>query len=195
MATERQLKRLYWPGWAAAVRANWRREKGRVVVAPGAAANPWRDQVELAAEGMGASALAVVDWDWLRHAAHWVALGRDVSSKALNNGQLDRVLVLFRLLANPLDLQAVLDWQAPGRPDRRRTEWAMRHLPHTDGYVRSVCSAKFGTRRWESLEDRALHQLLMTLKNRPASRRGAETRESRDAGPMNANLEATHEPF
>jgi hypothetical protein len=100
-----------------------------------------------------------------RHACHVVALGADKSSTQLTNAELDRILALFKLLADPDDLSATLAWNNPQEEKRKRMLWWIQNNC-VESYVVEVCRQKFQTDDLESLNFKQLGQLHMTLKNR-----------------------------
>jgi hypothetical protein len=102
----------------------------------------------------------------VRHACHVVALGRDRSSKCLTAAEADRVVCLFRLLADPLDLGAMVEWEKPRRLDRTRLLWRVNYGRHKMPYVWAVARDKFGEPNPERLSDEQLHDLVRTLANR-----------------------------
>ncbi len=167
-----QTKRLYWPAWARVVRAHgWRMKLSRMPAAPrpdwgiGVAAEQYH-QVIVAAQQRALDHARSITPDDLRHACHQVALGRDRSSRDFSNAELDRVLALFRLLADDADLSAVVELSHPEVSAQRRVEFAFgRYFP---GYVAFLCHARFGTRDWRAIsaaQQRDLLRLLRLRKN------------------------------
>lgn len=67
--------------------------------------------------------------DHLRHACHYVALGKDKSSDNLTNAELDQVLAVFRLMADPDDLKSIIDRDHPEHAERRRLVVLCRRQP------------------------------------------------------------------
>jgi hypothetical protein len=100
-----------------------------------------------------------------RHACHVVVLGVDKSSTQLTNAELDRILALFKLLADPDDLSATLAWNNPSEEKRKRMLWWIQNNC-VESYVVEVCRQKFQTDDLESLNFKQLGQLHLTLKNR-----------------------------
>jgi len=100
-----------------------------------------------------------------RHELHVQALGKDVSSSALTNAQLDLVIAEFQAIIDPSNLEAQLrqlnqvrkrlTWKVameqtsllavllgePARPDRQAAQ----------AYIRAVCRDKFGTEDFAGL--------------------------------------------
>ena len=90
-----------------------------------------------------------------RHALHVRALGRDVSSKTLNNNQLDEVLKVFRAVARSADVGAQIRLQDQ---ERERTLYAIEKqlrcvalYRDADAYLATVIKEKF--RGAKSLDD------------------------------------------
>lgn len=108
----------------------------------------------------------------VRHACHRIALGRDVSSTEMSAAEADRVVLLFRLLADPTDLGAVMTWDRQGpRYNRGRLMWAVRNSGHDAEYIRHICRAKFrGQEDPARLTDPELHDLVRTLSSRARAR-------------------------
>jgi hypothetical protein len=140
--------------------------------------------------------------DDYRHACHLVAFGRDLSSSALSNAQLDRILALFKLLADPDDLAAWLTWNNPQESARTRLLYWLRNNC-VESYIVQLSRERFHTANWESLDYADLRQLHMTLKNRQNSRktpggsgRAATTRERPASAFVNVsrNTEPETEP-
>lgn len=169
---EAQAKRLYFPAWNRAFAANWYHDRGTAVRRQGRFCQEL-DQVEAVAAERARQRSCRVTANELRHACHLVALGLDKSSLDLSNRELDQVLALFRVLADPDDLSARIALDHPEKDARRRLEWAVRNCGLPEAYVRTVCSSKFGTHNWRGLDDLPLRQLMVTLKCRAKARREA----------------------
>lgn len=158
-------RKVYFRLWAAALKTCWTRsgksftrcssDDLAVEVDGLAFAAAWQEQRGITA-------------DDLRHAAHRVALGRDKSSSKLSNRDLDRVWALFRLLADPLNLAARLEWEHPERGARRRHD-AVIHTAVPEAYARHVAGDKFGTRNLDALTDEQTAALATTLRQRQAA--------------------------
>lgn len=107
--------------------------------------------------------------DLLRHSCHVIALGRDKSSKHLNNAEVDRLLACFRLLINPLDLRALGEWNDATAGELRRLDAVI--LAHPPAYVDALCrSPRFNCADWRTLPLWQRRQLAMTLSARARSR-------------------------
>ena len=188
--TESQAKKMYWPAWGLAFRANWVRDRGTV-----RQVRDWADGsigARVWAEGVAAARQLVrgVTADDLRHACHVVALGRQVSSSKLTNSELDRVMSIMRHLADPDDLDAVMDIEDPDRAARRRKEWWIANCGLPAGYVATVSAAKFGSADPSTLSMRDLTDLVRTLQMRLRARQAR-----RDAAPAPTAPPAVDEPF
>lgn len=194
--TEAQKFHFYFPAWNACVRAHgWRKEKGRLVGAGLSTLDPRPSTEELAkvltfAHQRAITAGRSVTTEDLRHAAHIVALGRDKSSADLTNAEVDRVVTLFKLLADPDNLSVRLDWDAYLRGEDpgsvKRVEFYIRKCP--EAYVRSLSASLFGTRIWENLTVKQKARLSMTLANRRPKQVGTsrcDVRAAQRAVPTN----------
>ena len=187
--TARQQKALYFPAWNAAAKAcgwNKKHSASSASSAVNHSSNPLLNDLHqrictIARERAQAAGLSGPSGQEFRHACHIVAFGRDKSSADLSNAELDRILALFRLLADPDDLGAMLAWQSPAEGQRKRLLHFIRH-ECVESYVAEVCRQKFGTDNWQGLDTADLRQLHMTLKNRPAARRAGGTRSIRVHG-------------
>ncbi len=213
--TEAQKFHFYFPAWTACVKANgWRKEKGRLQLSGqqaevGDQTSDFRPPTseELAkvltfATQRALTAGRSLTVDDLRHGCHVLALGRDKSSEDLTNTEVDRVVCLFKLLADPDDLTARLAWDAYERGEDpgavKRVEYFIRKCP--DAYVRAVSHGLFGTRTWENLTVAQKRRLSMTLANRkPAvsSQRSEASHPTSDLCPQTAGHvpDPDNEPF
>lgn len=169
--TDAQRTRLYFPAWHLGFRASWEKDlTGALILSQVGALNDWAGEVDLAAR-VRICRHSVPTADDLRKAGHLVAVGRPMSSKEMTNRQLDRVLVLWRLLTDPTDLHAVIAWQQSGRPDETRLRWCVEHCGFESAYIAALCRDRFGTSRWETLDIHRLHQLVVTLEERRRARK------------------------
>jgi hypothetical protein len=99
----------------------------------------------------------------LRHAAHQLALGSDKPTNTLSNRDLDLLFAVFQHLAQP----TLIPLQQADSGERRR------HLHFLQNRVipsalRSLALDTCKTEDIDTLTTRQLHQLVITLKNRPA---------------------------
>ena len=166
--TPMQRKRLYFPAWQSAWKRNWVMDGATVVAVgePDVSVRAILDQMEVIALQRARAAGRGMTADDLRHAGHVVALGRPVSSNDLDNRDLDRVMSLWRLLADPEDLSAVMAWEKPATAERRRMEWFVQNSGLPREYVLEICQKRFHCGDPLKLDDAPLHQLVVTLKMR-----------------------------
>jgi hypothetical protein len=169
--TAKQRTRFYFPAWAAAARVHgWKTEGGRII---GQRQECWASpelnavyqRIWNLAEHWAANDARALTPDDFRHACHVAALGRDASSANLGNDQVDKVVALFKLLADPDDLRATMAWMSPDEARRRRMLWWIRSNC-VESYVVAVCREKFHTDEPAGLRFDQLSQLHMTLRNR-----------------------------
>ncbi len=72
------------------------------------------------------------------------------SMKDLGNRTFSRVLVLWSLLIDDTDLQAIIKWENPDQSERESLVKSIeRRAP--DATIRAISANAFGTRDWESL--------------------------------------------
>jgi len=187
--TTKQLLALYFPAWnAAAKNHGWNTKAGRapqtrVEFFGNHQVNGFYQRIwTIALERSGPA--REVSAEHLRHACHLVALGHDKSSHHLTNQELDRVLALFQLLADPDDFRATMAWSNPQEEQRKRMLWWLRNKC-VESYIVEISRQKFGTDDWESLPFESLRQLHMTLHNRAKAQRA----------PAAINLNREVQPF
>lgn len=173
MMTEKQERR-YWRDWAPAWNRNWRIKDKVAVPVPGRRETDYVTEVDAIAAKL---AQGKPDDNAIRRAAHFVACHSAGSHKTLSASQFDRVLMLFKLLADPDNLAATLDWQNPDRAKLKRIQYVLKR-DFTDRYIRHMSNAKFQTPEWELLDYQKTYQLMLTLKARPNA---AKTYEPRNA--------------
>jgi hypothetical protein len=163
----------------------------RVALAAGATTDMGRKVTEMATH-MAARDARKVDAEALRHACHVVALGREKSSKHLTNAELDRVLLVFKLVINGDDLAAVIAWEQPDQGQVKRLTWSIRNTA-PEALIVHVCKDKNGRGDWLNLGTTELRQLLMTLKRiREKQKVSQEAAEVAEAG---AEVGCVEEPF
>ena len=112
------------------------------------------------------SACAAQGWNQsdrdVRMRVHHDALGKAKSTKALTNGDVDRVYAQFRLLCDPVNLRESTRLQNPGIGTMERVLHALGTMPAE--LVQSVCRDKFDRANWRTLSLAQATQLLMTVK-------------------------------
>lgn len=172
--------RWYLREWGRAFSAHWSGSRsGEVLARPGRGPSDLRDAIigiagRLAAQSEDGRLSA----DCIRHACHVRALGKDKGSWSLSNKDLDRVVAVFRLLADELDLKSRLamdrtdaaDSTGEVTADRTRMLYSVQHVDLPQDYVAEILRDKFGTPDARSLSDADLRQAVMTLKARAAAR-------------------------
>lgn len=188
---------LHWGmkiGWGRVCQANdWFMDKGRL--SPDAQHNrelsEYHRKVWNLAQLIAHQDHREIKPDDFRKAAYIVALGKPKSFTAFDNDDLDRVLIIFRLLINPDDLDAMNQQMAyeaydaamaeqarckqlripctvqiPDHPGERRRHIAGIKLKAPEQYILKVSLGKFGTRYWVDLSLEELRQLTRTLSQR-----------------------------
>lgn len=165
--TDKQFKCFYLPAWTRCMSANqWRMSKGRLICEP--QSNPL--VLELSQVWNCATGIAVLDHrgvepNDLRHGCHIIALGRDVSSKRLNNKEVNLVVALFDRLADPDSLRACARHSDPTIAQREGLIKAIQaKAPHA--YVAQISLDQCGTKDWESVSIEHLQNFLRTVSNR-----------------------------
>jgi hypothetical protein len=170
--TPRQTS-AYWRAWGRVVRANrWSMLQGVLHPQATLATSDIHALVWQAAEARAAAKTAPVTADDLRHGCHIAALGRDKSSKDLGTGRdITRLFALFRLLQNPDDIAARIEWgDTAGAADSRRRMIHRIRTAAPQAYTLQICRDRFASvlreSDWESLPLPALRQLVMILAQR-----------------------------
>jgi hypothetical protein len=164
---------LYWRMWSRVVDANdWQMSKGRLAspLAPHGSAHAHR--VLILAGEIAQRQHRSVTADDLRHACHAAAVGREKSHKDLTNAEFSRVLTAFKLLIEPDDLDAQMNWDNPDRDARRSLVASINKIaPHAA--IDAICKNAFQNYNspfWEDLGLDQLKWLIRTLKDRAARR-------------------------
>lgn len=173
--TSKQQRYFYFPAWnQAALAHGWTLVKGRLT---GRRQESWAhaEPAELyqrvweAAYNLARAAHRAVTPEDLRHACHVVALGKDKSSTDMDNQETDRVVTLFRILADPDDLDAILAWTNPENSERKRYVASIRRRADFK-YIDKLCRDKFSgiyiTPFYEDLPMPQLKQLYLTIRAR-----------------------------
>lgn len=181
--TTAQQKRFYFPAWAACAAANsWIMRRGRLQ----ADLELQRGEFELwpePAKGVVFGVLRVaetlaerehraVSAEDLRHGCNYM-VAQEFSSSKLKNNQVTRVENLFRLLSDPWDLDAVMDWLDPREANRKSFIAFLAKVAH-EGILRNISDNAFQTKDWESLPMERLRWLCKQLKGRVENPRAAK---------------------
>lgn len=184
--TEAQQRRFYFPQWnTCAVANDWLMKRGRLSAdldAQRVAYATWPDpagplyaKVVTAAEQIARQEHRAVTADDLRHACNHVACGR-ISSGDLTNTQTTRVVNLFRLLTDPDDLDAVMDWLHPQRQEKQSFIAFLRSRANEATLIAIAMNA-FDTREIEKLEIDQLRFIARQVKNRRQAAGGQQGRQ------------------
>lgn len=88
-----------------------------------------------------------------------IATGRDVvSAQRLSNQDVQRVVAAFRILADPDDLDAVIDYGLTGRSQGALVRWI--EASGLGGpYVESLSRDLYGTSNWRSMAPEPFYRL------------------------------------
>lgn len=84
----------------------------------------------------------------------------------LDNRAFSRVMNLWRLLVEPDDLDAAMNWDHPENDERRRYIAVIKKCARGTAYVGSIAANIYGTRLWEDLDVMALRNLCRILGER-----------------------------
>jgi len=171
---------LYFRAWAAAAQAHgWttragiaaalaRRQAGESWVSPQLTQS--LDTIHLIAADLADRASRSITADDLRHACHWFALGKPKSSTAFSNEDLDRVLALLRLLAQPESIANLIHHETAGQDGKRKRQVHFITRAAAAPYWQSIARAKFGSDDLSALTLPQLTQLALTLRQRMVAR-------------------------
>ena len=99
--------------------------------------------------------------DQHRHEIHTEALGRDKSSKELNNRDLDRIFDHFDSILVLLDGPKTID-RTTAEPGRRLV-YSIQQLGLPEPYIQSISRAQFQSGDWQNLSESQLTRLRYTL--------------------------------
>lgn len=172
--TDNQRKHFYFPAWLACAAAyDWRMVGGRLLAdlaalrercnqLPEPAAGVLYD-VLTAAEKLARQEHRAVVADDLRHACNLVA-GGNASANKLNNGQLSKVVNLFRLLRDPDDLTAVMHWLNPDEADRVSLADHIATLC-PEARLRAIAVNAWNTSEWRDQDASRLRWLLREVRH------------------------------
>jgi hypothetical protein len=164
---------LYWRMWGRVVDANdWRMSKGRLISPLARHTSNLGQRVLVLAAEIAQPQHRSVTADDLRHACHVAAVGHEKSHKDLTNAEFSRVLTTFKLLIEPDDLDAQMDWDNPNRDAHRSLVAGINKIaPHAA--IDAICKNAFDNYNspfWEDLDLDQLRWLIRTLKDRAARR-------------------------
>lgn len=101
------------------------------------------------------------DADLERHAIHLEALGKNKSSKDLNNADLDKIFDAFDSILVIFKGPKTLDRTSTG--PIKRLLWAIDQLGLDAPYIESIAKDNFGTTEWRSLDEKRLIRFRYTL--------------------------------
>lgn len=164
--TENQEK-LYWRLWGRVCHANdWRWAKGRILPTAERDTSEHHQAVWSLAGSIAAQHHRAVTADDLRHACHVHATGRDKTHMDLDKkAEVSRLFTLFKLLIEPNDLDAVMDWENPERDQRRRYVSLIKKYPFAavDKIARARFKGDYHSPFFEDLQLWQLKQLTITL--------------------------------
>ena len=175
--TEAQQRRFYFPVWNTCAVANgWFMVKGRLradLAAQREEYATWSDparevylKVLTAAEQLALADHTAVVADHLRRGCNLVAsAGRHASSGDLTNAETNRVAALFKLLTDPEDLEAVMNWLHPENAEKGSFVSWLKKQAH-EGVLIAISRNAFDTPDWESLPIEKLRWLCKQLKSR-----------------------------
>ncbi|HEX3889441.1 MAG TPA: hypothetical protein VHX90_01205 [Verrucomicrobiae bacterium] len=178
--TEAQQRRFYFPNWNGCAVANgWMMTRGRLradLAAQREEYAPWPDpakelylKVVTTAEQLALAAHRSVTADDLRRGCNYVATGK-ISSGDLDNKQTNRVVTLFKLLADPDDLEAVMNWMHPERQENASFDSFLLKRANEAAII-SISSNAFGTKHWRDLPIEKKRWIAKTVKERQPSRK------------------------
>lgn len=173
--TEAQQRRFYFPVWNTCAVANgWFMVKGRLradVQSQKSEVQGWSEparelclKVLTSAEQLALQQHRGVTADDLRRGCNLVAAGK-VSSGDLDNKQTNRVVALFKLLTDPDDLDAVMNWLHPEKAEHGSFVAFLKKRAH-EGLIITIAQNAFDTKDWESLPIEKLRWLAKELKGR-----------------------------
>lgn len=182
MLSDAQVQ-LYGRQWGAVCRANdWRMARGRLVPEAALELSQLHKEVAALARQHALQNSRSTNVEDLRRGCTARIAKTFCSTKDLDNSQFDRLLILFRLLMNPDDLQGVMDWELYEKYDhakkvglegvedpgvRRRLVGSIRAMSKDrEAYLYAIVRDKFDTCHWEELDLRQLRQLAMTMRQR-----------------------------
>ena len=158
--TPNQHKFFYLKHWTPCARAcQWNTQAG--IWGPGRAAVSPEDAQRLAQVVAHAYQFAKAQHrgpkpDDFRHACHIIALGKNKSSLDFTNDEVERIVCLFRVLAAPDDLDAIMDWDDPARA-KKKNLIVQAQAKAPEAYIATIVRDRY---RRAGLDDLTIPQLL-----------------------------------
>jgi hypothetical protein len=176
----------WWSAGVSVCAANgWRMEKGRLVESAAAsrARSRFHERTWDIAERLAREDHRAVTVNDLRHACYLAAAGKQ-SHLQLSNKEFNRVLSWWKVLADPDDLDAMMEWDSPEIAERRGLVQMIRRNSDP-GYAEEISQRKHRTEFWEDLPIADLRKLAITIKEQA----------KRNAWKAELAGETTGEPF
>lgn len=174
--TEAQIK-FYGRRWGQVCQANqWQMDRGRLVPQARLLEGDQRHEGDKIAADVtklakihAAQNSRAINVEDLRRACVGMVTGTFSSAKDLTNPQFDRLLILFRILIDPDDLDAIMEWSDPKLAEEQRLiRYIKRAAP--DAYTLHITKDRWGTIFWEDLPLSDLKQLSRILAARNHAR-------------------------
>jgi hypothetical protein len=180
--TTAQRQHFYFPAWRVCAKTlGWVMVEGRLVadldgqrVEP--IASPAREErfkvIDLA-ESFARKEHRAVNADDLRHGCNFIASrGKTASAAAMDNRATSMAVRLFSLLADPENLDAVMEWLNPEEADRRDyARWLKRIAP--EATLIAIARNAWDTSDWEAQGMPELRWLAKTVQQRAGQRQGS----------------------
>lgn len=175
--TEKQQKKFYFPAWRRCAEVNdWVMAGSRLqadLVAQRRQFEGWPEPARSAALKLLDYAEALAQQEHrgvtatdLRHGCNLVVTqGREHHSEPLTNQETNRVVVLFQLLQDPDNLDAVMEWENPDLADKRSLVSYIRKCA-PEGTLVAIWRNAYGNIFWEDGDLQQLRWLLKQVKGR-----------------------------
>lgn len=176
---------LHWRRWSAVCKANgWRMAKGRLVdeAARTRLVSRFHEQTWAAAERLALAEHRAVTVNDLRHGSYAAAAGK-TSHSTLTNKEFNRVLTWWKVLVNPDDLSAMMEWDSPEIAERRGLVQMIRNNSGP-GYAEAISARKHGTEFYEDLPIADLRKLSMTISEQRRKRNWKAELRAEPAGQL-----------
>ncbi len=160
----------YWRLWGEACESRgWKMKKGILQQHPSESLQE-SEILQIAARRATANHRATTPDD-LRHACHILAAGRDCSHTALKQGEIDKLIAIFKLLIDPTNIDAAIQQEHPALGEQRRIVHKIRQFA-PEAYIDAICRAQFSADYvapfWEDLPISCLRNLSITISQRTA---------------------------